>query len=102
VAAVTRSAPVRASPSTRPNQAVVSLEAVRFNTRALLPSVGPAAVLAAVKADATVTRLRAGRTVAPCSLVKLVGGTGIEPVTSSVPGCHVTYLSGGRCVLSWA
>ena len=52
MAAVTRSAPVRASPSTRPNRAVVNLEAVRFNTRAVLRSVGPAAVLAAVKADA--------------------------------------------------
>ncbi len=52
MAAVTRSAPLRASSSTRPNQAVVNLDAVRFNTRAVLRSVQPAAVLAAVKADA--------------------------------------------------
>jgi alanine racemase len=43
---------VRASTSTRPNLAVISLDAVRFNTRAVLRSVEPAAVLAAVKADA--------------------------------------------------
>lgn len=52
MAAVTRPAPLRATPSTRPNQAVVNLDAVRLNTRAVLRSVEPAAVLAAVKADA--------------------------------------------------
>jgi alanine racemase len=41
-----------ASSSTRPNKAVVNLAAVRFNTRTVLRSVEPAAVLAAVKADA--------------------------------------------------
>jgi alanine racemase len=43
---------VRDSASTRPNHAVISLDAVRFNTQAVLRSVEPAAVLAAVKADA--------------------------------------------------
>lgn len=52
MAGVTRRAPLRVSSSTRPNQAVVNLDAVRFNTRAVLRSVQPAAVLAAVKADA--------------------------------------------------
>lgn len=52
MAAVTRSGPLRASSSTRPNHAVVNLDAVRFNTRAVLRSVEPASVLAAVKADA--------------------------------------------------
>jgi alanine racemase len=51
MAAIT-SAPLRASSSTRPNQVIVNLDAVRFNTRAVLRSVQPAAVLAAVKADA--------------------------------------------------
>lgn len=52
MAAVTRLGPARASSSTRPNQAVVNLDAVRLNTRTVLRSVQPAAVLAAVKADA--------------------------------------------------
>ena len=52
MAAVTRSAQVRAASSTRPNEAVINLDAVRFNTAAVLRSVQPAAVLAAVKADA--------------------------------------------------
>lgn len=52
MAAVTRGAQVRAASSTRPNEAVINLDAVRFNTRAVLRSVEPAAVLAAVKADA--------------------------------------------------
>jgi alanine racemase len=52
LAALTRSARVRAASSTRPNEAVINLDAVRFNTRAVLLSVQPAAVLAAVKADA--------------------------------------------------
>jgi alanine racemase len=52
VAAVTRGTAPRASSSTRPNRAVVNLDAVRFNTRAVLRSVEPSAVLAAVKADA--------------------------------------------------
>lgn len=45
-------APERVPSSTRPNQAIVNLDAVRFNTRAVMRSVEPAAVLAAVKADA--------------------------------------------------
>jgi len=52
VAAVTRRPRAGAASSTRPNQAVVNLDAVRLNTRAVLRSVQPAAVLAAVKADA--------------------------------------------------
>jgi alanine racemase len=52
VAAVTRSAQVRTASSTRPNEAFINLDAVRFNTRAVLRSIQPAAVLAAVKADA--------------------------------------------------
>ena len=52
MAAITRRASVGGSSSTRPNQAVVNLDAVRLNTRAVLRSVQPAAVLAAVKADA--------------------------------------------------
>jgi len=52
VAMVSRPAPARATSATRPNQAVVNLDAVRFNTRAVLRSVAPAAVLAAVKASA--------------------------------------------------
>jgi alanine racemase len=52
VVAVTRSAQVRAASSTRPNEAVINLDAVCFNTRAVLRSVEPIAVLAAVKADA--------------------------------------------------
>jgi alanine racemase len=52
MAAVTGRASLRASSSTRPNHAVVNLDAVRSNTRAVLRSVQPAAVLAAVKADA--------------------------------------------------
>jgi alanine racemase len=51
VAAVSGRAP-RGVSSTRPNEAVINLDAVRFNTRAVLRSVQPAAVLAAVKADA--------------------------------------------------
>jgi alanine racemase len=43
---------VRPTSATRPNQAVINLDAIRFNTRAVLSSVEPAAVLAAVKADA--------------------------------------------------
>ena len=52
MAAVTSLGPAGASSSTRPNQAVVNLDAVRLNTRTVLRSVQPAAVLAAVKADA--------------------------------------------------
>jgi alanine racemase len=52
LAAVTRCAAAGASSSTRPNQAVVNLDAVRLNARTVLRSVQPAAVLAAVKADA--------------------------------------------------
>jgi len=52
VAAETRRVPERPASGTRPNQAVVNLDAVRSNTRAVLRSVEPAAVLAAVKADA--------------------------------------------------
>ena len=46
MAAVTRCGPTRPSSSTRPNQAVVNLDAVRFNTRTVLRSVEPAAVRA--------------------------------------------------------
>jgi alanine racemase len=52
VAAVVSWEPVRASSSSRPNHADINLDSVRFNTRAVLRSVKPAAVLAAVKADA--------------------------------------------------
>jgi alanine racemase len=52
VAAEIRRATERPTSATRPNQAVVNLDAVRFNTRAVLRSVEPASVLAAVKADA--------------------------------------------------
>jgi alanine racemase len=52
VATATGRAPLCAPSLTRPNQAVVNLDAVRFNTRAVLRSVQPAAVLAAVKANA--------------------------------------------------
>jgi alanine racemase len=52
LAAITGRAPAGASLSSRPNKAVVNLDAVRLNTRTVLRSVQPAAVLAAVKADA--------------------------------------------------
>jgi alanine racemase len=52
VVATSGRAPARASSSARPNHAVVNLDAVLFNTRAVLRCVEPAAVLAAVKADA--------------------------------------------------
>jgi alanine racemase len=51
MAAITRRTPLDVS-STRPNEAVINLDAVRLNTQAVLRSVQPAAVLAAVKADA--------------------------------------------------
>jgi alanine racemase len=42
----------RVTHSTRPNRAVVDLAAIRANTRAVIEAVRPAAVIAAVKADA--------------------------------------------------
>jgi alanine racemase len=52
VTAATGRPSVRDSASTRPNHAVITLDAVRFNIQAVLRSVEPAAVLASVRADA--------------------------------------------------